>query len=265
MKSADRYLKRINSALKLLGIDFQQSVKAVGGFGFFMRDYRLLKDQKGDNNDFTFGKLYPVLNERDSDSGTMSGQYFHQDLYVARKIFGKNPMRHLDIGSRIDGFVAHVACFREIEIIDIRAQKSTVNNIVFRQADLMQLPVDLINSCDSISSLHVIEHFGLGRYGDPIDYYGHIKAIQNITLMLQAGGIFYFSTPIGPQRIEFNAQRVFSVRYLIEIFNENFILQSFSYINDEGDMVENAELTDVGINSNFDCTYGCGIFELIKR
>jgi hypothetical protein len=106
---------------------------------------------------------------------------FTRDLYVARLVNLAMPKKHLDIGSRTDGFVAHVASFREIELIDIRVINSNIKNVVFRQANLMELPPDLIDYCDSISSLHAIEHFGLGRYGDPIDYFGHLKAINNIT------------------------------------------------------------------------------------
>lgn len=73
----------------------------------------------------------------------------------------------------------------------------------------MELPAGMVNYCDSISSLHAIEHFGLGRYGDPIDYFGYLKALQNIAKIVKTGGTFYFSVPIGPQRIEFNAHRVF--------------------------------------------------------
>ena len=184
--------------------------------------------------------------------------------YVAKKIFERNPKRHVDIGSRTDGFVAHVAVFRKIEIIDIREQKSKVSNVLFKKADLMKLQDNLIGYCDSISALHSIEHFGLGRYGDPIDYYGYIKAIDNISLMLQKGGVFYFSVPIGKQRIEFNAHRVFSVSYLQDLFHDKFILNSFSYIDDKGDFFENVKLTDKEVQVNFNCYYGCGIFELTK-
>jgi cyclopropane fatty-acyl-phospholipid synthase-like methyltransferase len=59
--------------------------------------------------------------------------------------------------------VAHVASFRKIKIIDIRDIKSTVKNIFFRKANFMQLPEDLVDAYDSISSLNVIEHFGLVR------------------------------------------------------------------------------------------------------
>jgi hypothetical protein len=75
------------------------------------------------------------------------------------------------------------------------------------------------NYCDSISSLHAIEHFWLGRYGDRIDINGYIKGLNTIYWMLKKWGIFYFSVPIGPQRIEFNAHRVFSLKYLVELLD----------------------------------------------
>jgi len=231
----------------------------------FATDMKEFLNQKGSDTTFKWGKLYPILIDKQAEGGTMKGDYFHQDLYVAQQIYKANPKKHLDIGSRTDGFVAHVASFREIEMIDIRPIRSHVKNILFRQADLMNLPEDMIDYCDSVSSLHAIEHFGLGRYNDPIDYYGHLKGIENITKILKTGGIFYFSVPIGPQRVEFNAHRVFSLKYLIDILSPNYTIQSFSYVNDMGDLTENAALTEQSVQSNFSCWYGCGIFTLLKN
>jgi len=232
---------------------------------FYLDDLKELIRQKGSDTSFPFGKKFPILNERFESSGILSGHYFHQDLLVARKIFENNPGNHLDIGSRTDGFVAHIAVFRKIEVMDIRELDSKVKNIEFTKADLMKLPDNMLNKYDSISTLHVIEHFGLGRYGDPIDYFGHIKAIDNITKMLKTGGKLYFSTPIGPQRIEFNAHRVFSIQYLLNMFKESYTVDSFSFVNDIGDLFENVGLEEKKIASNFDCQYGCGIFEFTKK
>lgn len=251
--------------LAFFGINPIIAYRNLKGLNFYYQDLKKLKEQKGENNLFPFGKMHPVLNERYAQGGTMSGHYFHQDLHVAKLIFKNNPLKHVDIGSRTDGFVAHVASFRNIEIIDIRAIKSNIENIVFRQVDLMKLPSELENYCDSVSSLHAIEHFGLGRYNDPIDYFGYLKAILNISKMLKPNGIFYFSVPIGPQRIEFNAHRVFSVQYLITLVSENFNIKSFSYVGANGKLNKNVELTKIGLNNNFGCNYGCGIFELIKK
>ena len=264
-KSIRRKLIRLYSISTLFGFDPLKLITSLKGLRFYFKDLEEIKKQKGDNSQFYFGPSFPILFERFDESGSMSGAYFHQDLLVAKEIFLNNPARHIDIGSRTDGFVAHVAVFREIEIFDIRDQKSKVENIIFKKADLMNLQPELINYCDSVSSLHAIEHFGLGRYGDPIDYYGHEKAIKNIYKILKDNGKFYFSVPIGTQRIEFNAHRVFDLQYLIDLLSPNFKIENFSYVNDKGDLIKNVDLLNVSITSNFDCNYGCGIFELIKK
>jgi hypothetical protein len=263
----NKITRRIDRTLRKNGIDLTKLLRPfhLSQKRKFENQLRLLKQQQGQDRSFIFSKNRPIFHEDQHEGGTMKGHYFHQDLLVARRIFNSQPLRHIDIGSRTDGFVAHVACFREIEVLDIRAISSRVKNIHFRQADLMQLPSDLLDCCDSISSLHAIEHFGLGRYGDPIDYFGHIKALENITKMLKNGGVFYFSTPIGPQRIEFNAHRVFSLTYLLDLFQEKFELIQFSFVDETGNLQENIELTEHAIANNCGCNYGCGIFELRKR
>jgi hypothetical protein len=264
MNIIKRMLLKIIFCFNLIGFDVVKFMAFLKGIPFFISDFMILKKQMKFNSDFVFGTIYPTLNERNSEGGTMTGHYFHQDLLVAEKIFFANPIRHIDIGSRIDGFVAHVATYRKIEIFDIRFLESKVHNIIFTQADLMELPSEMKECCDSISSLHAIEHFGLGRYGDPIDIDGHIKAINNIHTMLKSGGKFYFSVPIGKQRIEFNSHRVFNLRYLISLFSEKFFIDNFNYVNDDGDLFVNAKLTIDSIRDNFNCKYGCGIFELTK-
>ncbi len=248
-----------------MNFKMQTLIKYISAYLDCRNDLKKLKKQKGQDSLFPFAKKRLILNEKFSDSGIASGHYFHQDLLVAHKIFQNNPKKHVDIGSRTDGFVAHVATFREIEVFDIRSQNKKIKNIIFKKADLTELPNNLIDYTDSISSLHAIEHFGLGRYNDAIDYWGYLKAIENITKILKSGGRFYFSTPIGKQRIEFNAHRVFAVEYLLELFKGNYIIYTFSYVNDEGDLFENIELNEEEIKRNLGCTYGCGIFELIKK
>jgi len=129
----------------------------------------------------------------------------------------------------------------------------------------MNLSDNLTDYCDSISSLHAVEHFGLGRYGDNIDFEGYLKGLNNIYKILKVGGIFYFSAPIGKQRIEFNAHRVFSMTYLLELLEAKYKIIDFSYVNDKGDLFEKVDLRDKEkVKNNFGCFYGCGIFELEK-
>lgn len=259
-----KYLWQLYLWLLAMGIQPRRLFVFWRAWWYFWSNHRQLKKQLKNHPQFLIKSLYPILHERHETSGQMSGHYFHQDLLIARKIYQRNPSKHLDIGSRTDGFVAHVAVFRPIEVLDIRPQPSQVPNIITRQADLMQLPSDLMDYCDSVSSLHAIEHFGLGRYGDPIDAEGYLKAIKNITYILQQDGIFYFSVPIGEQRIEFNAHRVFSIAYVLSIFQKNYELLQFSFVDDEGKLQENINLTPELIENNCFCHFGCGIFEWKK-
>ena len=215
---------------------------------------------------FDVGYPYPIVNEKNIPSGLIEGHYFKQDLLVAQKIFKKNPKRHLDIGSRVDGFVAHVATFRPIEVADIRENNFVIDNISFVRMDFMNpLPKNMIGAYDSLSSLHALEHFGLGRYGDPVDAQGYLKGLQNFTEILAQGGTLYLSVPIGKQTVLFNAHRIFSVQYLLKLSSEKFELISFSYIDDKDHLFQNIAVTDDQAEKSFGCKYGCGIFEFRKK
>ena len=261
-----RIMRSAYSLLKLFGVDPLKTYNALRGLPSYCRDYIALKKQRHTSvHEFPFAKLYPCLDDRFTDSGSANGHYFHQDLLVARRIFRNQPQRHVDVGSRIDGFVAHVAVFRAIEVIDIRPLANNIPNVTFMQADLIN-PVDakFIGYCDSLSCLHAMEHFGLGRYGDQVFYDGYVLGMDNLHRMLKPGGTLYFSVPIGPQRIEFNAHRVFSVAYLLKCFAGKYRLVQFSWVDDQGDLHENVAINDDTANNSFGCYYGCGIFELTK-
>ena len=203
---------------------------------------------------------YPILTDFGDQAGAARGHYFHQDLLVASFIHEQNPRRHIDIGSRIDGFVAHVAAFRPIEVMDFRDLDSTGHpNISFIKADLMNKQNATEKVTDSISCLHAIEHFGLGRYGDPLDPKGHIKGFNNILRMLEVGGTLYISFPVGQgNEVHFNAHRVFHPR---DIFNwpddaGQMRLERFDYVDDAGDLHRNIDLQKTALHDS----YGCGIY-----
>ena len=207
-------------------------------------------------------ELFPILSEFDESAGVMSGHYFHQDLYVARRIFQSQPRRHFDVGSRIDGFVAHVASFMEVHIFDVRELHSKVPGIHFERADLMAAQ-DWGEQVESLSCLHTLEHFGLGRYGDPVDPKGHLKGFKNMVDLVSPGGTFYLSFPIGSrERVEFNAHRVFHPRSVLSWpGSENLTLEEFSWVDDQGDFHGNSSIEE-SIASNLN--YGCGIYVFRK-
>jgi SAM-dependent methyltransferase len=255
--------KRLNSYCNLFGFYPFKTIANIKRLPDYFQEKTSFKKLRSTYS-FVSGQNIPCLDEKNNESGEAGGHYFHADLFVAQKIFAANPQKHIDIGSRIDGFVAHVGSFREIEVFDIRPQSSSIRNIVFRQIDLMATPSRFISYCDSISSLHAIEHFGLGRYGDPLDPDGYLKGLENIYTILKPGGVFYLAVPFGPQRIEFNAQRVFSLTHLLYLFEEKYKIISFSYVGDNGRLFENSELTNTSVQNNFNCIFGCSIFELRK-
>lgn len=240
--------------------------KYLKGMPVFLKEYGEIRRQASVSREsFPFGKFYPCIQEKDQESGVLAEHYFYQDLYLARKVFQNNPVRHVDIGSRIDGFVAHVASFREIEVLDVRELHLDLPSIRFTRADLSAKEFPLTDYCDSLSCLHALEHFGLGRYGDPVDYDGHLVGWENMNKMLKKGGKFYFSVPIGAQRIEFNAHRVFSIAYLLGLMEKRYDIDSFAYINDVQEFIADAVFDEASIRDNFGCRYGCGIFEMTRR
>lgn len=152
-------------------------------------------------------RLQPCLHDWWEQAGALGNEYFWQDLFVAQMIHKAAPRRHIDIGSRLDGFVAHLASFRQLEVFDVRHLDVEIPGVTFRQADIMksdQLPT----ACaDSVSCLHAIEHFGLGRYGDPLEPNGVELGLANISRMLEPGGALYLSCPFGDDIVHFNAHR----------------------------------------------------------
>jgi hypothetical protein len=203
---------------------------------------------------------YPIYDDFNKQAGTATGHYFHQDLLVATFINQAKPVRHIDVGSSIEGFVAHVARYRDIEVIDIRPlQIIGHSQIRFMQGNLMNLDPSLVEICDSLSCLHALEHFGLGRYGDPIDPMGHIKGFNNLNKMLKSGGTLYISFPIGKSGVHFNAHRVFDPAEILGWSNGLFELTRFDYVDDAGNVHCNSSLSTPPVLS-----YGCGIYTLKK-
>jgi hypothetical protein len=252
----------------LFGVRFSFKNCSFKNYRNLKSDLRKLEEQATKSeHKFPVTKLYPVYKDKSEHAGEFSFQYFYQDWFVAKQIYSNNPKRHIDIASRIDGFVAHVAVFRPIEVFDIRPLNLNIPNIIFKQMDIMDSN-NLKKECtDSISCLHAIEHFGLGRYGDPICFEGHLTAFENIGLMLKRGGKFYLSTVFGEQRIEFHAHRVFSLKYLLKMVSVNYDITNFVYVDDRNNFNE-INLLDVSDDdkaNNLGCSYGCAIFELTKR
>lgn len=186
---------------------------------FVDADARLYKKlNKRRNFDIQEKYMWPVIKDKYADACIM-GNYFWQDLWAAKKVLKSHVREHYDIGSRVDGFIAHLlAADIKVNIIDIRPFPEKVENLYTVVDDATSLHQVLDESIESMSALCSLEHFGLGRYGDPIDPEACFKCFDNMQRKLKKGGRLYISLPIGRERVEFNAHRVFYPSTVIECF-----------------------------------------------
>lgn len=242
------------------GIDLRVSIRSLRGLPRYVSDFfRFRTNYTGRL------ELLPCLHDWYEEGGTAKSEYFWQDLLVARMIFAAKPDRHVDIGSRVDGFVAHVASFREIEVFDIRPITTQIPGVTFKQADLMKPVEGMAGYCDSLSCLHALEHFGLGRYGDSIDPEGFERGLVNMVCLLRENGVFYLSVPIGIDRVEFNAHRVFDPRVIVNLTAQYSLrLSALSVIQSAG-KVETVVPGEAQLSNLASQRYALGIFVFQKR
>jgi Caenorhabditis protein of unknown function, DUF268. len=253
-------LKRIYWLLSAqFGIDPRVLLHSLRGMPRYIRDFFSFRANYAGRLE-----LLPCLHDWYEEGGTTKSEYFWQDLLVARKIFAAKPEKHVDIGSRVDGFVAHVASFREIEVFDVRPITTQIPGMTFKQADFMKPVEGMAGYCDSLSCLHALEHFGLGRYGDPIDPKGFERGLANMASLLRSGGIFYLSVPIGIDRVEFNANRVFDPRVIVALAMENSLKLSTFTVIQSGGMIETFIPDEFQLAALASQRYSLGVFSFVK-
>lgn len=242
-----------------VGIDPRKMLRFLRSSPRFVRDYYRFRSNYSGNI-----VLDPCLHEWYERPGAALNEYFWQDLLVAGMIFRAKPEKHVDIGSRVDGFVAHVASFREIEVLDIRPVPTPVPGIVFKQADLMKPVAEMEGYCDSLSCLHALEHFGLGRYGDPIDVKGFERGLANMSRLLRRGGVFYLSVPVGIDRVEFNGYRVIDPRAVINLAMDNSLRAVSLIAVDPRGTPETVPIDEARLAGLAERPYVLGIFTFSK-
>ncbi len=154
--------------------------------------------------------------------------YFYQGAWCASKVFQQKPAKHYDIASSAD-MLGIISQFVPTVMIDIRPINLNLPGLTFIKGSVLDLPFE-DNSIMSLSSICVIEHIGLGRYGDPLDPEGSEKAAREITRVLGKGADLYITVPVDVEnKIYFNAHRAFTRDYILSLFS-NLKLVEEKYI-----------------------------------
>lgn len=199
--------------------------------------------------------IYPCLTDKIKYT-PFDQHYTYHPAWAARKLAQIAPKEHVDISS-ILSFSSIVSAFVPVRFYDYRPAALQLSNFEASAADLMNLPFG-DESIESLSCMHTVEHIGLGRYGDPLDPKGDLKAIGELKRVLKAGGHLLFVTPVGKPKIEFNGQRIYSYEQIANYFSP-FEVKEFALVPDAGGLIENADPRFVKQQR-----YGCGCFWFIK-
>lgn len=253
-------MKRFKRILIYLGI---HQLLAVRKLPEYISDYNTFKKlQKKDGLDKNFNlkisDIYPILLDKTITHGFDRHYIFHT-AWAARVVKKINPEFLVDISSSLY-FSSIVSAFLPVKFYDYRPADLELEGLTSAHGDLMKLPFES-NSLECISCMHVIEHIGLGRYGDPLDPNGDIKAINELTRVVNDDGYIIFVTPVGKPAIKYNAHRIYSFEQIIQRFS-NCKLIEFSLIQDDkvgGSIVYNADPNVVQKQE-----YACGLFVFQK-
>lgn len=147
--------------------------------------------------------LWPITCDKTKNTN-FDGHYTYFPAWAIRKVLEikkiKNIEKHVDFSSSLH-FSSNLSAFLPVEFYDYRPVNLTLSNLKSGHADLTDLKNFEDNSISSLSCMHVVEHIGLGRYGDKVDTEGDIKSINELKRVCAIGGSILFVVPVGKERI----------------------------------------------------------------
>ncbi|MFN0161657.1 MAG: DUF268 domain-containing protein [Burkholderiales bacterium] len=222
----------------------------------YLRDWWRYRNLSEGTPRSTFADSYPCLVDW-TPSTPFDPHYFHQGAWLARRLAAASPSLHVDVGSSVM-MLSVMTAWCPTLFVDVRPLQARLSGLLPVAGTLLRLPF-ADGALRSLSCLHVIEHVGLGRYGDQVDPDGARLAAAELQRVLAPGGHLHLSVPVGRERVCFNAHRVFDPRTILAWFGA-CDLDAFMLVDDQGALHAAADpAAAAGLE------YGCGMFALRKR
>jgi hypothetical protein len=219
------------------------------------KEFDLFKNSKSNHRGFLLSNdFYHIDKYREF---SLDYHYFYHPIWAFNLISKRRPKQHIDISS-INYFAGFLSTVIPTTFMEFRIPNIKLSNLEVKKGDLLNLPWE-DNSIFSISCMHTLEHVGLGRYGDQIDYDGDLFAARELSRVSMPGGYLYLVVPIGKPKISFNSHRIYSFEMVLEMFSK-FCLLDFSVVWDNGVFEENADPNKVQFQN-----YACGCFCFQKK
>ncbi len=212
--------------------------------------------------ELTWNDRYPCLHDN-TDNTNFDRHYVYHPAWAARIIGRTKPDTHIDISSTLH-FCSIISAFIPVKFYDYRPAHLNLSCLETNKADLVKLQFES-NSIVSLSCMHTVEHIGLGRYGDPIDYDGDLKAMAELARVLAVGGHLLFVVPVGNKpRIQFNAHRIYTKEQIVSQFSEfGLDLKEFTLIPENE--ADGGLVTDPSVELLSRQSYACGCFLFTKE
>lgn len=237
-------------------LDLRVMFRALFGYPRFFADY-LRYRRMAPTEPLRFIDMRPCVSDRTATTD-FDHHYIYMNGWAFRQISAARPSKHVDVGSQIS-FVTTLSAVVPVTFVDIRPLTAELSGLESLKGSILSLPFE-DREVSSISSLHVIEHIGLGRYGDPLDPEGSRKAIKELARILEKNGSLYLGLPIGRERVCFNVHRVHNPVQIVTWFQEEGLtLKGFAAVNDQGRFLSPCKPEEMSGQE-----YACGMYHFVR-
>ncbi|PJE60058.1 MAG: hypothetical protein COU85_00310 [Candidatus Portnoybacteria bacterium CG10_big_fil_rev_8_21_14_0_10_44_7] len=243
----------LNKVIRKIWRTFKILITGVFWYSGDLLKYRRLLKSSGQSLKL---RLFPQIFDKSPGSHTFDKHYVYMDRWAFKHLLKVQPAEHVDVGSSIR-FLSMATTMTKVKFVDIRPIKADFENLECVEGNILKMPFS-DSSVKSLSCLHVAEHIGLGRYGDPLDAEGTKNACRELERVLATGGGLYFALPIGKQAVYFNAHRVHSPKTILGYF-KNLRLREFCAVGDDGHFYPSAKPEEFANSA-----YACGMFRFTK-